>query len=164
MPSLKHPPKSERTNSSRHPKSERTNSSRHPKSEETKPSKPSFVKGEPIKLVGGRHQGKLAWVDQAKEVQVNDNRVYIIVMDKEKGERSTWTSPSNISINHEHNPRNYAEAIIQQKPKLDQMINKITNELAKFDLDGETVDGLVEYFNYKLYAAANLKWNLKPKF
>eukprot|EP00978_Attheya_sp_CCMP212_P014984 scaffold38476_cov42-Attheya_sp.AAC.1 len=114
-------------------------------------SKSSYVKGDHIKLIGGRHEGKKAWLNAAKSEKWNDTRVYIVVIDKEKGERSTWTAQVNLSINHElDEPGSYAIAIIQQKPKLDRLINKITSDLAKCNLDSKNVDILAQYFHYKL--------------
>eukprot|EP00978_Attheya_sp_CCMP212_P041835 scaffold245199_cov43-Attheya_sp.AAC.1 len=56
-------------------------------------SKLSYVnKGDEIKLIGGRHEGKKAWLNVAKSEKWNDTRIYIVVTDKEKGERSTWTA------------------------------------------------------------------------
>eukprot|EP00978_Attheya_sp_CCMP212_P032453 scaffold126739_cov23-Attheya_sp.AAC.1 len=117
-------------------------------------SKSSYVKGDQTKLIGGRHEGKKAWLNATKSEKWNDTRVYIVVTDKEKGERSTWTARVNLSINHESDePESYAIAIIQQRPKLDRLVNKITSDLAKCDLDSENVDILAHYFHYKLTVA-----------
>jgi hypothetical protein len=129
--------------------------------------KSSYVKGDRIKLIGGRHEGKMAWFDVGKSGKWSDTRVYIVVTDKEKGERGTWTAPVNLSVHHqsaEEPAENYANAIIQQKPKLDRLINKVTSELAKFDLDDEDMDNFANYFFYKLKVAVNLKKTLDVKY
>jgi hypothetical protein len=120
----------------------------------------AFKKGKRITIIGGKHKNKRVWLDDAKR-DSSDTRVNIIVDDPDKGERATWTSPRLIMSDYIDGPPNsYAQAILQQQPKAELMINKLTRELARCNLDAMAIKQLSSYFDVKLKDAVHTQASL----
>jgi hypothetical protein len=122
--------------------------------------KMTYEKGKCVKVIGGTHKNKTVWLNAAKP-EMTDRRVNIVV-DDEKGERATWTSPRFISsdVISVTPPSSYAHAVLQQQPKTELLIKKLTLELAKCSLDAAAINQISEYFDVQLKHAVKLQASL----
>jgi hypothetical protein len=112
-------------------------------------------RGAEIRFVGGTYIGYKGWVDNSKEETAKSTPVIVhsfkkkdgSVVDKATTVRKTSIRPAVIQA-----PTSYAEAILQQHPKIEQMLDKLCTKLAKCEA-GNSGNSLHEVFHKKMLAA-----------
>jgi hypothetical protein len=117
-------------------------------------------KGEEIRFSGGKYRGKTGWLDKGRAVTTCSCWV-IIKMDEAK-ELTTMLRQSSVKmIVNGGVPKTYEEAVLQQHPDIESLMEKLATELAKCNLSPSsvTIHEIVEIKLREARAAQALKGN-----
>jgi hypothetical protein len=95
-------------------------------------------KGAPIKFIGGDYVGCSGWINKMKDPM--DTFIYVIVvLKKTKKELLTRVKQENYVLLADIKvPINYEEAMVQQHPDIEQMLNMLAGKMAECELIGVT--------------------------
>jgi hypothetical protein len=113
-------------------------------------------RGEAIRFVAGTYIGYTGWLDESREVTTLSAPVIVHAFKKKDGStvdkattvRKTSVGPADIA-----HPTSYAEAVMQQHPKIDQMMEKLCRQLAKCEMVDTSEYSVLLMFSAKLQAA-----------
>jgi hypothetical protein len=95
-------------------------------------------RGEEIRFVGGVYIGYKGWMDKSKDKTALSYHVVVKSFKKKDGSTiDLATTVRKTSVRRpalETPPASYAEAIMQQHPKVEQLLDKLCKQLAKCEL------------------------------
>ncbi len=85
-------------------------------------------KGEKVRFVGGKYVGKKGWLNNDK----GDTTYFVyVIVDLGNGKtKETRVSKENVASPHTA-PASYEEAVLQQIPEIEALMDKLARELAK---------------------------------
>ena len=111
-------------------------------------------RGEEIRFVAGAHSGYIGWIDSSRDETAAS--VPVIVHGFKKKDGSTVDKAATVRRSSVRSaiqpPMSYAEAIMQQHLKIDQMMDKLCRQLAKCEMSA-TDPSIHTLFASKLQAA-----------
>lgn len=94
------------------------------------------VKGQAIRIVGGKYVGKNGWLDIANKAR-STTKVCIIVHVVTEGQLSFPTSVDATNLRYcRKEPATWAEAAVMQQPKLEQKMMAMVKHFAACDMEG----------------------------
>jgi hypothetical protein len=94
-------------------------------------SKMSDEKGETIRLVGGKYEGKTGWLNASKTPHP-PLYWYVIIAEKDDKERITRVRRTSVKLaSEEVEPTSYEEACLRQHPDIEAAMDKLARDLAK---------------------------------
>jgi hypothetical protein len=112
-------------------------------------------RGEEIRFIGGRYIGYTGWRDKSRDETEKSCPVIVQGFRKKTGatvDIATTVRKSSCGPALVASPSSYAEAIMQQHPKIDQLLGKLCTQLAKCDLQS-TSTSIHSVFTTKLQDA-----------
>ena len=92
------------------------------------------VKGKPIRFVRGTYQGLEGWVDKANKASKKSGQIWVIVDDVDYKEEIHTQVLRTYIQNERSTPSSWAEAAVEQHPKLDESITNLAFLLASFNV------------------------------
>jgi hypothetical protein len=95
-------------------------------------------RGAEIRFVAGKYIGYGGWIDASKDETALSNPVIVSSFKKKDGstvDLATTVRKTSVRLAGEDAPpRSYAEAVMQQHPKIEQMLEKLCKQLAKCEM------------------------------
>lgn len=91
-------------------------------------------KGEPVRFKRGKYKGKSGWHNADKTEKNTTHRVYVLVDLGNNRLKATFVKPSSISKRRAHSPSNYAEAMLDQQPDIEGLIEQLCFEIARCNI------------------------------
>ena len=90
-------------------------------------------KGRAVNFCGGKYQGKSGWVNKSKKA--TKTRIYVII-DMGNGFLKTFVNKDNVATPRPPGDRrNFIEAVLDQHPDIEQMVDKFCQALAECEFD-----------------------------
>jgi hypothetical protein len=110
------------------------------------------TKGDPIRFKGGKYKGQTGWRNDDK--QNTRHRTYVIVTLLDGTEKETWVKHRSVA-SPRGSPTNYFEAMLQQHPDIEGLIDQLCFEIARCSLDPQhrNVDPILESIQNRLNEA-----------
>jgi hypothetical protein len=108
------------------------------------------TRGAPIQFKRGKYKGRTGWLNDNKTD--TRHRAYIIVTLEDGTEKETWVKHQSITT-HRGPPRNFSEAMLQQHPDIEGLINQLCFEVAHCNIAQRLQDP------QPLYASINERLN-----
>jgi hypothetical protein len=112
-------------------------------------------RGEEIRFVAGAYSGYIGWIDSSRDETAASVPVIVHGFKKKDGstvDKAATVRKSSVRSAAIQPPMSYAEAIMQQHLKIDQMMDKLCRQLAKCEMS-TTDDSIHTLFATKLQAA-----------
>jgi hypothetical protein len=112
-------------------------------------------RGEEIRFVAGTYVGYTGWIDDSREKTVKSTPVIVHSFKKKDGslvDKAATVRKTSIRSASIPAPTSRAEATMQQNPKIEQMMVKLCQKLAKCAVSPSD-DAIYIVFNEKLQAA-----------
>jgi hypothetical protein len=94
-------------------------------------------RGDEIRFVAGKYIGYKGWLDATKDDTALSYPVVVSSFKKKDGstvDLATTVRKTSVCLDKEEAPVSYAEAIMQQHPKIEQLLMKLCKQLAKCEL------------------------------
>ena len=103
------------------------------------------VKGKAIRFARGTYEGLEGWLDKANKTSKESGQVWVIVNDTQY-EEEVHTRVLKTSIRKPRSkPSTWAEAAIQQHPRLNKKINELAYLLASFKVSGANETSVLQH-------------------
>ena len=113
-------------------------------------------KGAEIRFVGGRYEGRIGWINDAKSP--TKMRTYVIVYLGSGQEYPTLVAHKNFSIKRQEQPATYAAAVFQQQPKIEKKLKELCAQLAKCGIgEEEDLGGVTSIIKRELKEAVEVQ-------
>jgi hypothetical protein len=112
-------------------------------------------RGAEIRFVAGTYIGHSGWIDNSKEETAKSTPVIVHAFKKKDGgiaDKATTVRKTSIHPASIPAPTTYAQAVIQQQPKIEQMMEKLCNKLAQCEVS-HSEDAIYQVFHEKFKEA-----------
>lgn len=112
-------------------------------------------RGEEIRFIAGTYIGYTGWIDNSRDETPASFPVIVHGFKKKDGsmvDKAATVRKSSVRPAAIQPPLSYAEAIMQQHPKIDQMMDKLCRQLAKCEMS-TTDNSIHTVFAIKLHLA-----------
>jgi len=107
-----------------------------------------MVMGSPIKFIGGKYAGKTGWINLARGKEgFTNHRVHVILDEPRK---CACVKKNSIGPSSEGKTLSYEEAILDQKPFINKLMNKLAHELAKANVNNSSMAIFGDLLAYKI--------------
>jgi hypothetical protein len=115
-------------------------------------------RGEEIRFVAGTYVGYKGWIDNSRELTPASFPVIVHAFKKKDGstvDKATTVRRTSVRSADISTPTSYAEAVMQQHPKIDHAMEKLCRQLAKCEMSdlGTSEYSVLLMFTAKLQGA-----------
>ena len=107
-------------------------------------------RGEAIRFTTGKYKGRTGWVNSSKPKTA---KMMSVIVDLGNGvTRDTRVRQTSVAAPFGP-PKSFQEALLQQHPDIEELIDKVASKLAKCTINEESLEPFTEFFGRRVKKA-----------